>query len=89
VVSASVLGAEERGDEGAEADDERQSGVDGHSVAVAGRGENGFSLGPTARGDDTRGGGCMRCAWSGHGSRSTAPTQGGSSGRVAIVRARR
>jgi hypothetical protein len=72
VVGASVLGAE--------ADGESRSRVGGRSVTVAGRGENHFSLGPTTRGDDTRGGGCMCSAWSGRGSRSTAPMRGGSSG---------
>jgi hypothetical protein len=48
VVNASALGAEEHDDEGAEVDSERQSGVGGRSVAVARRGENDFSFGPTA-----------------------------------------
>jgi hypothetical protein len=49
VVSASVLGAKEHDDEEAEAEGKRQSGVGGRSAAVAGRGENGFSFGLTAR----------------------------------------
>jgi hypothetical protein len=56
---------------GAEADGKRQSIVGGRSVTVAGTGENDFSFRPTTRGDDARGGGCIRCAWSGHGGRST------------------
>jgi hypothetical protein len=39
---------------GAEVDGERQSEVGGHLASVAGRGENNFSFGPTARGDDAR-----------------------------------
>jgi hypothetical protein len=49
----------------------------------------GFSFKPTARGDDARGSGYMRCVWSGCGGRSTAPTRGGGSGPVAVTRARR
>jgi hypothetical protein len=48
MVSASTLGAEEHGDEGAEADSERQSGLGGCSATAVGRGENGFSFGPAA-----------------------------------------
>jgi hypothetical protein len=81
----SSLGAEGHGDEGLEADDERQSGVGGRSVAAAGRGENGFSFGPTAQRDDARGGGYMHRAWIGCGSQSTVPMRGGGSGRAAVV----
>jgi hypothetical protein len=49
VVSASVLGAKEHDNEGAEAEGKRQSGVGERSAAVVGRGENGFSFGLTAR----------------------------------------
>jgi hypothetical protein len=45
----------------------------------------GFSFGPTARGEDARGDGCMRYAWSGRGDRSTAPARGGGSGRAAVT----
>jgi hypothetical protein len=76
VVNASAIGKDERGNEGAEADGERQSGVGGRSAAIAGRGENNFSFGPTARRDNTRGGGCMRHAWSRRGGRSTVPASG-------------
>jgi hypothetical protein len=48
VVNALAIGKEERSNEGAEADGERQSGVGGRSAAVAGRGENSFSFGLTA-----------------------------------------
>jgi hypothetical protein len=60
--------------------------VGGHSAAVAGRGENGFSFRLTTQRDDARGGGCMRRAWSERGGRSTAPAQGGGSGRAAVAR---
>jgi hypothetical protein len=69
------------------ADGERQSRVGGRSAAVAGRGENDFSFGPIARGDDAQGGGCMGHAWSGRGGWSTAPMWGGGSGRAAVTRA--
>jgi hypothetical protein len=80
VVNASALLADECGDDGAEVDSERQSGVGRRSMAVAGRGENDFSFRPTVRGDDARGDGCMCRVWSGRGSQSTALTRGGGSG---------
>jgi hypothetical protein len=76
VVNALAIGKEERSNEGAEADGERQSGVGGRSAAVAGRGENSFSFGLTARRDNTWGGGCMHRAWRGRGGRSIAPAFG-------------
>jgi hypothetical protein len=59
--------------------------VGGHLATVVRRGENGFSFGPTTQRDDARGGGYMRRAWSERGGRSTAPTQGGGSGRAAVA----
>jgi hypothetical protein len=87
VVSASSLGAEERGDEGVEAHGESRVGW--HLVAVTGRGKNGFSFGPTARRDDARGSGGMRHEWSGRGGQSTAPTRGSGSSHAAVAHARR
>jgi hypothetical protein len=84
-----VLGVGEHDDEGAEVDGERQSEVGGHSTTAVGRGENGFSFGPTVRRVDARGGGCMRRAWNGRGSRSIAPARGDGSGRAAVTHARR
>jgi hypothetical protein len=49
VVNASAIGKDERSNEGAEVDGERQSGVGGRSATVAGRGENSFSFGLTAQ----------------------------------------
>jgi hypothetical protein len=54
-----------------------------------GRGENDFSFGPIARGDDARGSGYMRRARSRRGGWSIAPVRGGGSGRAAVTCARR
>jgi hypothetical protein len=88
MVSASALGAEERGDEGAEADGESRAEWVAFGSCRRKR-RDGFSYGPTARRGDTRGGGYMRRAWSGRGGQSTVPVRGGGSGRSAITRARR
>jgi hypothetical protein len=67
----SALGAEERGDERAEADGESRAewAVFG---GYRGKRRDGFSHGLTGGRGDARGGGCMRRAWSRRGGRSTA-----------------
>jgi hypothetical protein len=72
VVSPLALGAEERS--------ERQNGAASTRRLLLKEERTGFSFGPTARGEDARGGGCMRFMWSGRGGRSTVPTRGGGSG---------
>jgi hypothetical protein len=48
---------------GVEADNERQREVASARRLLQEEERSGFSIGPTVRGEDARGGGCMRCAW--------------------------